>query len=154
MRDQREAADQGEHDDVGEGPVDHGEDLGGGVLAQQGVQQHGRAVPEEQRLVEGEQVVVTLGVEGVPALQVAVAEVDEVVAHQAGEHEDQPLAGPALAQHGHDVAQRPPAGAGTDDGLDQGDHDQEDQGLGQPVAEHLALGVAHRDAESSRAVRR
>jgi hypothetical protein len=111
-------------------------------------------VAEEQRLVEGEQVVVAELVEGVPALEVAVAEVDDVVAHQAGEHEDQPLAGPALPQDGHDVARGPPAAAGADDGLDQGDDDEEDQSLGQPVAEHLALRVAHPDAQGGRALGR
>ncbi len=145
--DQRQAADQGQHDDVGERAVDDGQRLGGVGLTEQGVEHHPRAVAQEQRAVPAQEVVVAQLVEGVPALEVAVAEVDEVVADQAADHQKHPLAGPALAQHPGDVAQRPAARAGPHDGLDEGDHQEEDQGLGQPVAQHLALGVAHRDAE-------
>ena len=150
-RDQGQAADQRQHDHVGEGAVDDREHLGGVLLAEQGVQHQPRAVPEEQRAVGGEQVVVAQRVERVPALQVAVGQVDDVVADQAGQHQQHPCGGPALAQHAAGIAEegagRPAAGAGADHGLHQGDDHQEHQGLREPEAEHLALGVTDPDAE-------
>ena len=97
--------------------------------------------------VEDQQVVVAQRIEGVPALEVAVAEVDEVVAGQAGDHQQHALTRPALTQHPRHVAQRPATGPGPHDSFDERDDGEEDQGLGQPAAEHLTLGVAHRDAE-------
>ena len=81
---EHQGRDERDRDQRRERLVDDQQDVGGDVLPEQVVQQHRWGVTEEQPPVPGQEHAVARTVEDVPALEVVVAEVHEVVGRQRG----------------------------------------------------------------------
>ena len=153
VADLRDEDDRGHHRErhqVGEGAVDEGEHERRGALPEDVVQERRGAVSVEEPQLEVHELPVDQGAEGVPALEVAVADVDHVVGDQPGDGQEEPLPGPPRAQVRDHGPGREALPTRPDDGLGQDEQGERDQRGGQPGAEHLALGVAQRHPDVPR----
>ena len=125
---------------------DH-QDVVGDVLSEEVVEQDRGAVAQEQPAVPAQQHVVLGGVQDVPALQVVVAEVDEVVGQEGGQGQRQLARRPAPPPGLRHPSRRQVAATHADRRVEQGEGHEQAERDPDARPEDRAVRVARRDAD-------